>query len=63
MKLSKSRIEFSNCADVGGDAGLVVEILSELNKEVKFKGFELSKDVDVFWLEFDDITLTHILSS
>lgn len=47
--IKRNKIEFSHCADVGCGAGLVVEILSELNQQAEFTGFELSNDVDVFW--------------
>ena len=49
QSIKRNNILFSTCADIGCGAGLVTEILSNYYPNSIFDGYELSKDVDVFW--------------
>jgi len=47
--IQQNKIEFSNCADVGCGAGLIIEILSEHFPKASFTGYDLSDDVIEIW--------------
>ena len=49
--INKNNIKFNICADVGCGAGLVTELLSKAHPNISFIGFDLSKDVNLFWEE------------
>ncbi len=49
--LQRMNLDFSNCADVGCGAGLVVSILAKTFRDEQFYGFDTSKDVAQFWTE------------
>ncbi len=47
--IRKNNIKFNTCADVGCGAGLITELLSKTYPNISFVGFDLSKDVYLFW--------------
>ena len=49
--MNKNNIKFNTCADVGCGAGLITELLSNVYPNISFVGFDLSKDVYLFWEE------------
>lgn len=47
--LTKNKVDFKSCADVGCGAGLVTEILAKYYNDKEFFGFDLSQDAQSFW--------------
>lgn len=47
--ISRSKITFASCADIGCGAGLVTELLAKQFPSSTFEGFELSNDATEFW--------------
>jgi Methyltransferase domain len=47
--ISRSKISFESCADVGCGAGLIVDLLANEFTTSEFTGYELSTDVEEFW--------------
>ena len=47
--ISKNKINFKSCADVGCGAGLVTKILADFYNDKNFIGYDLSQDTQCFW--------------
>ena len=47
--ISRNKITFASCADIGCGAGLVTELLAKEFPSSRFEGFELSNDAKEFW--------------
>jgi SAM-dependent methyltransferase len=47
--ISRNKIKFTSCADIGCGAGLVTELLAREFPSSTFEGFELSNDATEFW--------------
>lgn len=47
--ISRNKIQFTTCADVGCGAGLVTELLAKEFPTSTFEGLDLSNDAEEFW--------------
>jgi SAM-dependent methyltransferase len=47
--ISRNKLKFTSCADIGCGAGLVTELLAKEFPSSTFQGFDLSKDAKEFW--------------